>query len=505
MAINSQHPDYCKFSEDWQTMRDTYEGERVVKEAGTTYLPATSGMTIDGLGTGQVGAAAYEAYKLRAVFPDYVREGVEALVGMMHQKPPVIELPSALEPLRGKATITGESLDLLLRKINVEQLITGRLGLLLDLPSNPDPSNPIPYIASYDAEALINWDDGELNEKLNLIVLNESCYVRDSNFDWQFYNRYRVLKYGTLGADESGENLTYSQGIFSNEDGNDESYREDTMIQPAIRGVTLNEIPFAIINSKDIATDPDQPPLIGLARLCLAIYRAEADYRHSLFMQGQDTLIIVGGTRNSQGSAGEEDAIRTGAGSRIEVEMGGDAKYIGVDSTGLAEQRLSLENDRRRAQMKAGKLIDESGSMKASGEALKTRFSAQTATLNQIALSGAAGLEKILKIAAKWVGANPDEVKVIPNLEFADFGFNAQEIVYLMTARKLGAPISLESIHQVCVDRGITRIDFEKEISKYEAEIETELKRAAEFTQKPDQGGSNQILSEKTLPEQPQE
>ena len=58
MAINSTHPTYAEFILDWSTMRDTYRGERVIKQNGTIYLPATMGMEEDGMKTGQEGKTA---------------------------------------------------------------------------------------------------------------------------------------------------------------------------------------------------------------------------------------------------------------------------------------------------------------------------------------------------------------------------------------------------------------------------------------------------------------
>ena len=466
MGLETQNPQYAEHIEDWSTMRDLYRGERVVKNRAETYLPATSGMRLDGMEKGKEGRAAYEAYKMRAVFHDYVKDGVEMLIGLLHQKPATIELPKAMEPMRERATINGESLLLLLRRINEEQLIPGRLGLLADLPPNPDPANPIPHLSLYIAESINNWDDGSYTEdlsSLNLVVLNETAFKRDDDFAWELQEKYRVLQLGVLAENEAEGTATYLQGTFESK-----VYAAAQMKAPTLRGSTLEQIPFVFINSKDIVAAPDEPPLMGLGRLVLAIYRGEADYRQNLYMQGQDTLVTIGGLLKQSGSldaATDEGAttLRTGAGSRIDIEMGGDAKYIGVSSQGLAEQRAALENDKKQAETKAGQMISGASNQE-SGEALRTRMAAQTATLNQIALAGAAGLEQILKVVATWMGANPDEVKVTPNVEFADFELSGQEIVYLMTARSMGAPLSKESIHNLMVERGITKLDFETEM-----------------------------------------
>jgi hypothetical protein len=138
--------------------------------------------------------------------------------------------------------------------------------------------------------------------------------------------------------------------------------------------------------------------------------------------------------------------------------------YIGVSSTGLPELRQSIENDRKLAEAKSGQLIDATGSKQESGAALQTRIAAQTATLNQIALTGAAALEQLLRAAAEWIGADPEAVKVTPNLEFADLVMTGKDLTDLMTAKNMGAPISKESIHKIIETRGLTEKTFEEEM-----------------------------------------
>lgn len=472
MGLEAVHPKYSEYKDDWTTMRHLYKGERAVKAEGETYLPATKGMKLDGMGKGQSGREAYEAYLMRAAYPDYVKEGVEAYVGLMYQKPPTIELPAAMEPLRERATAHGEPLELLLRRINEEQLVTGRVGLLLDLPANPDPSNPTPYIALYIAEAIRNWDDGEAeigDSALNLVVLDESGYIRNNDFGWEVLTKYRVLQLGELEENEGQGEAVYSAGVFTSAGGSNPQFDPTLMNPPQLRGTTLSKVPFVFVNTKDIVSTPDEPPLLGLGRLTLSVYRSEADYRQNLFMQGQDTLVIVGGIRKAD-AAEEDSPLRTGAGSSIEVEQGGDAKYIGVNSQGLSEQRQALDSDRRRAETRSGQLINSNNGNAESGEALQTRIGAQTATLNQIAETGASALEKLLRICAEWMGANPDEVKVTPNLEFAQFDMSGRDLVDFMTASAMGAPLSKQSIHAMLVERGITKLDYETELDIMEEE-----------------------------------
>ncbi len=476
VTLSEKHPQYSFQTTNWILMRDAYRGQRQVKSKRTLYLPATSGQIADGMdNSNQTGFKAYEAYLMRSRFPNFVREAVQTAVGMMHSQPPKITLPRELEGIKSSK---GEELPQLLRRINEEQLITGRVGVLADLPTS---GGTLPYLATYSAERLINWDDGTVEglvpQVLNFVVLDESEYERSKlSFTWEIEEKYRVLVIGAVGANEAS--APYRVGIY---DSQDVSFDPATLKAPSLRGRTLNQIPFVIINSCDLVSETDEPPLMDLGELCMTIYRGEADYRQNLFMQGQDTLVVIGGVQ------GEGEEIRTGAGARIDVPLQGDAKYIGVESDGLSEQREALKEDRTRAGSMGAQSLDTTSRERESGTSLNIRIAARTADLNQIALTGAAGLERILKVAAEWVDANPDEVSVEPNLEFGDNSLTGQSMVEQQTARNLGYPISARSLHQNAFDKGLTKMTFEEEMAAAEQEKGTIFSKAENGDMAPDQ------------------
>lgn len=481
MALNSRHPQYQDMRPDWDKVRDVYRGERHVKAQGAVYLPPTKGHRLDGYGKAtpvggvNLGQEAYDAYLLRAVLPDYVETAVEVFIGLLHSQDAQIELPEVMEPLRESITTHGESLELLLRRINVEQLVAGRCGLLLDLPKNPDRAKPLPFIALYVTEACINWDDGAGGEgtaSLNLVVLDESGAVREG-FEWKNQVKHRVLELPVKAVDKDTGAVTYGpyrQGVFTETNGQTAEFVESDMEEPMIRGTKLDEVPFIFVNTSDAIPTPDKPPLLGLANACLTIYRGEADFRQNLYMQGQDTLVLIGDLKRSSdpnelAADGDAGPLRTGAGSVIHLEAaaGADAKYAGVSADGLGEQAKALENDRKRAEAKAGALSTDNAQDAESGEALKTRVAARTASLNQIAKTGAASLEWILKVAAKWMGADPEKVKVTPNLEFADFQMTGENLAKIMAAKMAGAPLSKQQIHRLMAQGGLTELDYDTE------------------------------------------
>jgi hypothetical protein len=129
-AVDSTHPDYDESRCDWDLMRDTLEGERKIKERGTVYLPKPSGF----LQRDDKGAAEYGQYKFRAKFPSLVAPILRGMAGILNSVEPEIVLPSALEDITEKATVSGDSIEIVYRRIVRELLATGRSTLLVDMP-----------------------------------------------------------------------------------------------------------------------------------------------------------------------------------------------------------------------------------------------------------------------------------------------------------------------------------------------------------------------------------
>ena len=475
MAIDDRHPEYVSKVGEWIQMEDTYKGERSVKRKRLDYLPPSEAMIQDGMTTpSSPGWKDYEAYLTRAYFHDVVRDAVKAMLGIMHMKPAVINLPDRLSTMVDKATIQGEGLQMLLRRINEAQLVKGRCGLLVDAPTGVDPYAAVPYIAFYDPERLINWDSGRRDEGrniLDLVVLDESGFQREG-FTWVAERKHRILTRGTPESLESGWtrpplNAPYQVCVKVN----DMSMPiPDDFIMPSIGGRSMPEIPFVFVGANDLVPEPDEPPLLGLSNLSLCIYRGEADYRSTLFYQGQQTLVIIGGNVSD---VDENQQLRIGNKGVIDLRIGGDAKYIGVSSSGLGEMRQAIKNDDDKAASFGVQFMDVGSARGASGEALRIRVAARTTTIQQIAVAAGAALEQCLKFCAMWVGEDPSEVSVQPQTDFADANVQGASLLAFMQAKQLGLPLSLKSLHRMMVLNDMTDMTFDSENDQIEQESES--------------------------------
>jgi Domain of unknown function (DUF4055) len=461
--VKERHPDLAEVLPDYQECRDAVAGSSTVKSNGAKYLPMPSGFngSPDPL-------AMYDAYKLRAQFPDIMAPTIQGMLGIIHHGEAQIEGMDEGSPLADmweKATPDGLPLEALHRRITEEILTVGRVALLADLP--PEGSD-VPWIAFYRAESLINW-----SESKNFFVLEEQYRVR-TGYKWDSKLRYRILEvvdntYQVEVLDEDGNALTADDDDKIAEQDVQEGVTTSVVVPQVRGGATLEEVPLVVAGSRDLSVEPDQIPLIGVSNSAFAIYRLDADYRHQLFMSGQETLFYIG-------LAKEDVPNYVGSGVGIAIPEGGDAKYVGPSGSGIEAHRTAITDERANA-AEAGSRMFAVGDKKAaeSGEALRIRAQAGSATLVSVAISSAAALEAALQYCAQMVGQNPDDIVVKPNLNFLDADMTADE-ANKMVELWMNKVISYETLYSN-LQRG--RIASEERTAEEEQELVAEEEAAA--------------------------
>lgn len=405
MGVDSKRPEYSDHIGEWTLMRDAARGEKAVKEAGEKYLPMPSGFRTQP----DKGVAYYSAYQTRAQFPSILPMTVGGMVGVIHRVEAKIDMPEAMKPLWEKATADGLPLEAFHRRITAELLTTGRYSILADAASE---GSELPWLAGYGAEALINWSDAR-----DLFVLDETGPVRNG-FDWTTQQKYRVLDL---------VDGRYRVRTFTG------TTEDQAKAEPTARGnKPLVEIPFVVIGATDLSPDPEDPPLLGVARSSVALYQLSADYRWQMFMSGQETATVINGDAPDAVGAGVVLVLKGTPG------MDPDFKYVGPSGTGIAAHRQAILDERDNAVAAGARLFDNTQKSAESGEALRLRYAAQTATLTTISQASAAGLERALRYIAIMIGADPDAVVVTPNLQFIDQKMTPQDALNLVKVWQAG-------------------------------------------------------------------
>lgn len=446
--ITARHPDYVRLSPTWQLMRDASEGEAAIKSQGERYLPMKSG--IKAIRDARRQRTAYDNYKFRAEFPDIVAPTIRGSAGLVHKKESVIELPTALENLRDRATPDGLTLDELHNRVTEELLRVGRYGLMPGILDSGEM-----YLARYRAESIVNWDDQEGTPVY--AVLDESAPVRDPETNkWAEREIYRECYVDELGG-------FVSRLWIKNADGEWQAGEEEFA---TVRGRDrLAGLPFVFVGAQDTTIAVDPIPLQGLARLACRAYVLDADYTNTLHMTSEPTPWITGVPQ-------EQAPTTIGAATLwvLESELA-KAGMLEFSGSGAGAQRAAIEDTLRRAMMFGAQLFADNTRSAESGEALETRLGHQTSPLRMIATASAAGLEKALQQAAVWAGADPEQVSVTPNLEFFDRNLSPQEITALVGGWMSGA-YSKSTLFDNLKRGGI--VDPDRTFEDEEAEMETE-------------------------------
>jgi len=372
-------------------------------ELWNTYLPVPGGFLAQWANGGR---NMWQAYMKRAVFPEIISPAINSMVGIVHKQEWRIELPESMEFIRENATDDGATIEAFSRRITRELLLMGRYIVSVDRPA----SGGEPYLTGHKAETLINWDT-------NFYVMNESGMYRNG-YGWEEKVKYRVYaidedgKYYQELVDESGEPL-------------------EVRVYPETNAGSMNKVPVVVAGPRDITSQVENPPLMGAADSAIAIYRLDADYRHQLYMSGQETLVV--------NNADAPDSIGPAVVLQISgtTEQPADVFYVSPTCAGIAAHKIAIE-DQWEGAAKAGAKLFDSGAEVESGQARRMRQNAESATLQTIANSSAEMLEMALRNVAEMVGANPDDVVVTPPRNLLDAPMSALDVVNMVKAWREG-------------------------------------------------------------------
>lgn len=410
--IEAKHPLYDQYVGAWTLLRDAFGGEDDVKSKGQTYLPMKPGTAA--IEDPAVRAKAYEFYKSYAEFPDLVALTTRGAVGTVLDKSAAIELPRDLEPLRERATRDGLTLEALHRRIVTELMLTGRYGVLPGIAQDGSP-----YLAGYVAESIINWD--ETDQVADYVVLDESGNVRNRETGvWEQVKQYRECFV---------EDGRYAARVWT--EGASELVEGETVEAVDRRQKPIDFLPFVFINTSDLTPAPDDVPLFGLAKISLRIYRMDANYQYGLYMTSEPTPWVAGMFDDADPMRQPPSTV--GASKLWVLPESASAGMLEFSGAGLSAQQKAIEDTKADAVMFGAQILTERNTAQESGEAKRVRLDSQHSTLKGIAMTSAAGLERALKNVAIWIGANPDEVKVTPNLDFFEQALTAQDILALVS------------------------------------------------------------------------
>lgn len=440
-GVTTLHEFYKQRSEQWTRCRDAASGSDAVKAAGAKYLPM--------LDSHKAKPEKFREYLLRALFYNATGRTVAGLSGAIFQKAPAIETKNAIADEHIKdITLTGLPLDIFALNITRDFLITGRIGILVDM-SSEEAVNERPYWVSYRAEDIINWRFRPMggDQELCLVVLREKIEAveEDDEFDTDSDDvQYRVLRLTPEGI--------YTQQIYVEDEsakGSEKKYvAKAPPVVPLRRGRALDFIPFSL------PWNTMEPPLLDLVDVNLSHYRGSADLKHGLHFTALPTPWV------SDYTGTKDEPIAIGSGVALSLGKEGRAGMMEFTGKGLSAIREDLQDMQKMMATLGARLLEEAPHYAETALSVSMRHSSDYATLRMIAQQIEQQITWSLKVHVWWLGTEKLVADVEANVElnkvFYDQAITADELRALLMALQANS-ISFTTFYSRLQNTGWTR------------------------------------------------
>lgn len=455
MPIDTCHPDYEKMEGVWRMVRDVLEGERRIKEKGTTYLPALMDQE----------SLPYARYKKRAQFVEITRQAHEELQGYLFRKDPIIEAPSDLDAFREDCTIGGLEFYDWLKDTTREVCGVGRRGTLIDW----DLDLARPYIATYEAEQIKNWKVEKLGNEmiLSLLVLYEKSTTQHGlgevggsterdPYSHESYEQWRIYRVAQNGGGlpfltceiwrrkEQGTGGQALKEVTLPGTGPTGTVTKDTQdfvlvkqFFPArIGGFALDRIPFVFHGPNNIRADIDRAPMESMANVNLSHYRTSADHENGLHFSGLPQPWTKKFGENADKLAIGKDVVW------YSDDEHAACGYLEV-SNGFEGLEKALDRKEKYMANQGAKMFDSAaaGRSPEAYDTLRLRQTGQTVTLQGISASMTQSSTMVLQWALWWMQPRiqkPTDITTVScmvNDDFVEVEIPSDRLTALSTMR----------------------------------------------------------------------
>lgn len=473
----------------YRLIRDCLAGETKIKAAGKLYLPMPNAEDVS-----PANLARYDAYKTRAMFFNATRRTLDGLLGQVFMRAPVVEAPSALQPVLDDATGAGVTLEQEAKRSLALVLAYSRSGLFVDFPdtSSASPADPEAGVTvadiqsgnvqatiyAYEPQQIINWRviESGSRELLSLVVLHESYETSDDGFEQKLASQLRVLKLDAAG--------NYVQEIWRDDlgakfdpdktpSGNFKLYK--TMNVTGGNGQPLKEIPFMFIGSDNNNSQPDNPNMYDIASINIGHYRNSADYEESVFIVGQPTPVVTGLSKEWL-----NDVLKgtIAFGSRGGIPLPTDATATLLQAEPNTMPKEAMEHKERLLTALGAKLVEQKSVQRTATEA-KQDNTAEGSTLSSCANNVSSAYTWALKWCALFMNVT-GECKYELNNDFDLSKMTAEEQNAAVKNWQAGA-LTFGEMRTVLRRAGTATEKDDKAKAEIEADTTKELEMQAKF------------------------
>lgn len=423
-SVTSPSAEYSRLINDVKLNRAAVNGQRAIKKGGRVYLrPLASQLDGNGDFTTE-GLASFKKYLELALFFNASGRTVDGLSGLVFRKDPIIELPEKLTYLIENIEASNQTMISQMQNVTRNAFITPQSALLTDFPESSgvlstiesERANLRPRILFFPFESIIKTFFQVINNKfqLSLAVIREST---SSIVDFEIENEavYRVL--------------SLIDGVYHHALYDDGGSLTSGPTPVLVNGKTSDEIPLYFITP----LDGNKAAIDDLVDVNLNHYNMFASYANKEHTSGFPIFWETG-----VADADNDKNIDIGPGAKWTSQQA-DAQF-GVLETMADGGSLRKYLEDRKMEMAAlgAEMLSPSSGQAESGESKRLDKVAQNATTADIANTVSRAYNQACRFAARWVGANEEEVKIILNTDYIPAEMNPQLLTALLASLQSG-------------------------------------------------------------------
>lgn len=417
MAVADRHKEYTEHEFEWARIRDAVAGEDAVKKAETNHLPKPSGQN----------EYEYSQYLMRAMFYGASGRTVQGLLGAIFRKPPMIDLPAAMQEASDNITLTGVDLETFAKTVCEEVITMGRYGVLVDRAVDNEFNQA--YFRGYTVEAIINYRTRNVGGVMMLdqvILQEEEEMPADDNFGSESRIVYRVLM-----LDDDG---LYKVCIYTEmqSSAGERGFALIDEYEPKNRGERMDYIPFQFISHVGLTPQYQKSPILDLVNVNMSHYRTTADLEQANYLTSQPTPYITNMRADLM------DDYRIGSGSLWLLPEGSQVGMLEYQGAGLTSLETSLSRKEQMMALLGARMLEDSRRIGETAETVRLRGSGESSILASISGTVSAALTQCLIWLAEWENISGEPVLQL-NRDFLDSRLSAQELTALVSAWQQGA------------------------------------------------------------------
>jgi hypothetical protein len=385
------HPDYLKYVHDYRMIRDCYDGERAVKDAGTTYLPALKGQP----------DSDYLNYKTRALFFPITGKTATTMVGLATVKPPKTVYPPNLKRYFADTEIDQQFTEFYVKSF-LEVLLMGRYGVLIDAP-NVDGSQP--KFSCYRAENVVRWEVDDYGLPTSLLLKEHYHVSGEQRFEMVEKCRYR--------------HCYLLNGVYTVETLDEDLVQMNSPVQPEFSGETIKFIPFVCFGSSGVHMSVDRPPMLDIATINISHYLTSADLEWGRHITGLPTPVVSGVDSSTKLSIG-------GTSAWILPTPEAKAYYLEFTGQGLGSLEKAMTDKIGLMASVSARLIDNSTRGSEAAETVRLRYMSESASLTHSIGAVESGMNILYNMLAKL--SKESEVTVLFSREIVGTGIAFKDL-----------------------------------------------------------------------------